>query len=75
MPNPAPTATILSQLFRTHKYQVCLFNEYHAIDRACIKVMSKFNPDKFYKSLLIRIIGFAKFTSLEILTHLITEYA
>ena len=31
-------------------------------------------PEKFYKSLSIRIIGFAKVTSLEILTHLITEY-
>ena len=31
-------------------------------------------PEKFYKSLSISIIGFAKVTSLEILTHLITEY-
>ena len=26
MPNPAPTATILSELVRTHKHQVRLFN-------------------------------------------------
>ena len=32
-------------------------------------------PEKFYKSLSIRIIGFAKVTSLDILTCLITEYA
>ena len=32
-------------------------------------------PDKYYKSLSSRIIGFAKFTCLQILTHLITEYA
>ena len=32
-------------------------------------------PEKIYKSLSSRIIGFAKFTSLETLTHLITEYA
>ena len=31
--------------------------------------------DLFYKSLLSRIIGFTKVKSLEILTHLITEYA
>ena len=32
-------------------------------------------PDKFYKLLSSRIIGFANVTCLQILTHLITEYA
>ena len=32
-------------------------------------------PDKYYKSLSNRTIGFAKITSLHILTHLITKYA
>ena len=41
----------------------------------CKKVVSKLILEKFYKSLSSRIIGFAKVTSLEILTHLITEYA
>ena len=31
--------------------------------------------ENFYKSLSSRIIGFAKVTSLDILTHLISEYA
>ena len=75
MPDPAPTAAILSELVRTHKHEVRLFNEYHAVDRACKKVISKLIPEKFYKSLLSRIIVVAKVTSLEILTHLITEYA
>ena len=35
MPNPAPTAAILSELVRTHKHEVRLFNKYHAVDRAC----------------------------------------
>ena len=30
--------------------------------------------EKYYKSLSSRIIGFAKFTCIQILTHLITEY-
>ena len=33
------------------------------------------NSGKFYKSLASRLIGFSKITGLEILTHLITEYA
>ena len=32
-------------------------------------------PEKFFKSLSSGSIGFAKFTSLDILTHQITEYA
>ena len=75
MPGPAPTAVILSKLVRTHKHEVCLFNEYHAVDRACKKVISRLIPEKFYKSLSSRIIGFAKVTSLKILTHIISEYA
>ena len=75
MPNPAPTAAILSELVRKHKHEVRLFNDYHAVERACNKVISKLIPQKFYKYLSSRIIGFAKVTSLEILTHLISEYA
>ena len=73
MPDPAPTDAILSELVRTHKHEVRLFNEYHAVDHACKKVISKLILEKFYKSLSIRIIGFAKVTCLNILTHLITE--
>ena len=73
MPDPAPTATILSELVRTHKHEVRLFNEYHAVDCACKKVISKLISKKFYKSLSSRIIGYTKVTSLEIMTHLISE--
>ena len=47
MPDPAPTAAILSELVRTHKHELRLFNEYHAVDRACKKVISKRIPQKF----------------------------
>ena len=75
MPDPAPTAVILSKLVKTHKHQDRLFNEYQTVNRACKKVISKLITEKFYKSLLSRIIGFAKVTSLEILAHLITKYS
>ena len=73
MPNPEPMAVILSELVRTHNHEVCLFNEYHAVDQACKKVISLLILDKYYKSLSSRIIGFAKVTCLQILTHLITK--
>ena len=74
MPEPAPTSAILSELVRARKHEVRLFNEYHAVNRACKKVISKLILEKFYKSLSSHIIGFAKVTSPESLTYLITEY-
>ena len=41
----------------------------------CKKVISRLIPEKYYKYLSSRIIGFAKVTSIQILTHLITKYA
>ena len=73
MPNPAPTAAIFSELVITHKHGVHLFIEYYAVNCAFKKVIIKLIPERIYKSLLSRIIGFAKVTSLEILTHLITD--
>ena len=64
IPDPSPTAAIFSELVITHKIKVRLFKEYHAVDRTCKKFIIKLIPEKFYKSLLSRIIGFAKVTSL-----------
>ena len=75
MTDPVPTAAKLYKLVRRHKHEVRLFNEYHAVYRACKKVISKLIPQKFYKSKSSRIIGFAKVTRLKIPTHLISEYA
>ena len=74
MPDPASTATILSELVKTYKHEVRLFNNYHAVNRACKKVISKLTSENLCKSFLSRIIDFAKVTSLEILTHLISKY-
>ena len=51
MPDSSPTAVILSELVRTHKHEVSLFNKYHAVNRACKEVISKLIPEKLYKSL------------------------
>ena len=71
MPDPTPTAAILSGLVRTHKHEVRLFNKYHTVYHAYKKVISRFISEKYYKSLSSRVIGFAKVTSLQILTHLV----
>ena len=64
MPNSDPTAATFSELVRTHKHQVLLFNEYHAVDHACNKVIRNLIPGKLYKFLSSCIIGFTKVTSL-----------
>ena len=46
MPDRTPTAAILSELVRTHKHEVCIFNKYHAVDHTCKKVISKFILEK-----------------------------
>ena len=74
MPDPAPTAAILSTLARNHNHKVRLYNKYHAVDWVCMNIISQLIPEKYYKSLSSRIIGFAKSTCFQILTHLITEY-
>ena len=75
MTDPAPTAAILSELVRTHKHNVCLFTEYHAVNRPFKKVISQLIPEKYYKAISSRIVGFEKVTCLHILTRLITKYA
>ena len=75
MPNPAPTAAVLSRVVRYHKHEVHSFNKYHAVDQACKNSVSQLISEKHYNYLLIIIIGLSKFTCLQILTHLITKYA
>ena len=75
IPTPAPSAAALSIIVWDHKNNVCVFNEYNAVDQACKQVTHKLIPEKLYKSLASRLIGFSKITCLQILTHLITEYA
>ena len=72
---PKTNGRNFSELIRTHKHEVCLFNKYHAVYFACKKIISKLITENYSFSLSSRIIGFTKVTSLKILTHLITEYA
>jgi len=75
IPTPAPSAADLSIIVRDHKNDVRVFNKYNAVDGVCKQVIHKLIPEKFYKSLASRLISFSKITCLQILTHLITEYA
>ena len=44
------------------------------VDNAVKRVIQRLIPERFYKSLASRLIGFSKVTSLAIIAHLITKY-
>ena len=46
MPDPAPTAAILSELVRTHKHEVQLFKKYHVVDCECRNFIYKLILEK-----------------------------
>jgi len=75
IPTPAPSVSALAIIVRDHKNDIHVFNKYHAVDKAVKRVIQRLIPEKFYKSLISRLIGFSKVTSLAILTHLISEYS
>lgn len=52
-----------------------VFNEYHTVNKVCKRILQKLIPEIVYKYLTSCIIGLAKVTCLNILIHIITEYA
>jgi len=75
IPTQAPSASVLAILVRDHKNNAWSFNEYHAVDKVCKKLIQKLIPEKFYKFIASCLIGLSKVTCLTTLIHLITEYA
>lgn len=75
IPSPVPTAAALIIIVWDHKNDLRVFNEYHALEKACKKVIQELIPENFYKLLTSHLINFTKVTCLTILTHLSTEYA
>ena len=47
IPTPVPSAAALTILVRDHKNNVRVFNEYHAVEKACKKVIQKLIPENF----------------------------
>ena len=74
IPNPAPAAAVIGQLTREHAENHRVFLEYATTDAACKKVIMSLIPDVFYRTLKHNHTGYATVTSLEILSHLWSEY-
>ena len=74
IPDPLPPAAAIGVITREHAEDSRVFREYHNVDKACKKVITRLVPEIYYKSLKNRYTGFSGNSSLEILTHLWTEY-
>ena len=70
---PSPNGRNFSQTHQNPQAQSFFLKKYNSVDQSCKRVIIKLTLEKFYKSLRSWIIGFANFTCLQILTHLITN--
>lgn len=74
MPDPPPTAAVIGVITREHTEALRVFNEYKNVDKACKKVITNIIPEIYYKTLKNRYTGYTSSSTLQILTHLWTEY-
>ena len=71
---PAPAAAFIGTLTRNHTKDICVFNEYHSVDKACKKVLFTLVPEAYFWPFKKKYTGYANVTCLDILTHLWTAY-
>ena len=72
--DPPPTAAVIGVITREHTEALRVFNEYKNVDKACKKVITNICPEIYYKTLKNRYTGYTGSSTLQILTHLWTEY-
>lgn len=74
LPDPPPTAVAIGEMTRAHTEDSRCFREYHNVDKACKKVITKLVPEVYYRTLKNRYTGYNNVTALNILNHLWIEY-
>jgi hypothetical protein len=81
--NPGPSATVvtgmttvvIAETARLHKEATQVYCTYHNVDQAIKQLIIESFDDAYLNALLDKIMGYANFTSLQLLTHLLTYYA
>jgi hypothetical protein len=81
--NPGPsaavvagmTAAVIAETTRLHKEATQVYRTYHNVDQAIKKLIIESFDDAYINALSDEIVGYAKCTSLQLLTHLLTYYA
>jgi hypothetical protein len=69
------TAAVIAELTRLHREATQVYCTYHNVDQAINKLLIKAFDDAYLNALSDEVVGYANYTSLDILTHLLTYYA
>jgi hypothetical protein len=80
--NPGPsaavvagmTAAVIAETTRLHRDAPQVYRTYHNVDQAIKKLIIEYFDDAYLNALSDEIVGYANFTSLQLLTHLLTYY-
>jgi hypothetical protein len=80
--NPGPsaavvagmTAVVMAETTWLHKEATQVYRTYHNVDQAIKKLIIESFDDAYINALSDEIMGYANFTSLQLLTHLLTYY-
>jgi hypothetical protein len=81
--NPGPpaavvagmTAAVITETTRLHKEATQVYRNYNNVDQAIKKLIIEAFYDAYLNALSDEIVGYANFTSLQLLTQLLTHYA
>jgi hypothetical protein len=81
--NPGPsaavvagmTAAVIAETTRLHKEETQVYRTYHNVDEAIKKLIIEAFEDAYLNALSDEIVGYANCTSLQLLTHLLTNDA
>jgi hypothetical protein len=81
--NPGPSATVvagttaavIAEMTRLHREATQVYRTYHNVDQAIKKLIIESFGDAYLNALSDEIMVYANYTSLQLLTHLLTYYA
>jgi hypothetical protein len=81
--NPGPsaavvagmTAAVIAETTRLHRKATQVYRTYHNVDQAIKKEIIEYFDDTYLNAISDKIVGYANYTSLQLLTHLLTYYA
>jgi hypothetical protein len=68
-------AALITELTQLHREATQVYRTYHNVDQAIKKLILEVFDDAYLNALSNEVVGYANFTSLDLLTHLLTFYA
>jgi hypothetical protein len=69
------TAAVITELTRLHREATHVYHTYHNVDQAIKKMILEAFDDAYLNALSSEVVGYANYTSLDLLTHILTFYA